>query len=63
LLLEEVWRILKLDGKALLNIDARSGKIPDFLDFETLRFIIYKNKKIYPVNLCSAYHLSIDRMA
>lgn len=49
LLLEEVWRTLKLGGKALLNIDARVGKIPDFLDFETPRFIIYRNHKVYPI--------------
>ncbi len=49
LLLEEVWRTLKIGGKALLNIDGRVGRIPDFLDFETPRFIIYKGKKIYPV--------------
>ncbi|MBI2666679.1 methyltransferase domain-containing protein [Candidatus Woesearchaeota archaeon] len=49
LLLQEVWRTLKLGGKALLNIDARAGEIPDFLDFATPRFIIYKKSKIYPV--------------
>lgn len=49
LLLEEVWRTLKLGGKALLNIDGRVGRIPDFLDFETPRFIIYKGEKAYPV--------------
>ncbi len=49
LLLEEVWRTLKVGGKALLNIDGRVGRIPDFLDFETPRFIIYKGDKVYPV--------------
>lgn len=49
LLLEEVWRTLKIGGKAFLNIDGRVGKIPDFLDFETPRFIIYNQRKIYPV--------------
>src|SRR3989338_28552 len=49
LLLEEAWRTLKLGGKALLNIDGRVGKIPDFLDFETPRFIMYKKRRIYSV--------------
>ncbi len=49
LLLQEVWRTLKLGGKALLNIDGRVGKIPDYLDFETPRFIIYRKRKVYPV--------------
>ncbi len=49
LLLEEVWRVLKPQGKALLNIDGRSENLPDFMDFETPRFVIYKNNKVYPL--------------
>lgn len=48
-LLEEVWRVLKPGGKAFLNIDARTENVPDFLDFTTPRFIIYKDNKIYPL--------------
>jgi ubiquinone/menaquinone biosynthesis C-methylase UbiE len=48
-LLEEVWRVLKKGGKAFLNIDARYNEMPDFLDFETPRFIIYKKGKLFPV--------------
>lgn len=47
LLIEEVWRVLKPGGVAYLNIDTRSGEIPDFLDFEAPRFIIYKNTKVF----------------
>lgn len=49
LLLEEVWRVLKKDGNAFLNIDGKFGNLPDFLNLETPRFVIYKNHKIFPV--------------
>src|SRR3989338_4925377 len=49
LLLEEVWRTLKLNGKALLNIDGINQNMPDFMNFETPRFIIYKKVTFYPV--------------
>ena len=49
LLLEEVWRTLKLNGKALLNIDGINKNMPDFMNFETPRFIIYKKGTFYPV--------------
>ena len=48
-LLEEVWRVLKKDGQAFLHIDTRPANLPDFLDFETPRFIIYKKGKVFPV--------------
>lgn len=48
-LLEEVWRALKPGGKAFLDIDARTEDVPDFLDFVSPRFIIYKDNKIYPL--------------
>lgn len=47
-LLEEVWRVLKKNGKAFLNIDGRKKPCPDFLNYETPTFIIYKKGKIYP---------------
>lgn len=47
--LEEVWRVLKSGGKAFLNIDTAQDNFPDFLNYTTPRFIIYKEGKIYPV--------------
>lgn len=49
LLIEEVWRVLKKDGIAFLNVDVHQNNLPDFLNYKTPRFIIYKNKKIYPL--------------
>jgi ubiquinone/menaquinone biosynthesis C-methylase UbiE len=46
LLLEEIWRVLKLGGKAYLHIDTLKKEIPDFLNSETPRFLIYKNNKL-----------------
>jgi ubiquinone/menaquinone biosynthesis C-methylase UbiE len=47
LFLQEVWRTLKPNGKALLHID-NSIDIngPDFLQYQTPRFIIYKYNKV-----------------
>ncbi|MBU1202023.1 MAG: class I SAM-dependent methyltransferase [Nanoarchaeota archaeon] len=47
LLLEEVWRVLKKDGRAYLHIDTYHDKYPDFLKGETPRFIIYKDDEPY----------------
>jgi SAM-dependent methyltransferase len=46
-LLEELWRVLKPQGKAFLNIDSYETYYPDFLQInkETPRFIIYKDDK------------------
>jgi len=48
-LIEEIWRVLKPEGKAFLHID-RSYKreLPDFMKTnpETPLFIIYKNSKL-----------------
>jgi ubiquinone/menaquinone biosynthesis C-methylase UbiE len=45
-LIEEVWRTLKLNGKAFLHVDGHlKENYPDWMRFnkETSRFIIYKN--------------------
>lgn len=47
-LLEEFWRVLKLEGKAFLHIDSYEIYYPDFLQInkETPRFIIYDKTKL-----------------
>lgn len=39
--IEETWRILREGGVAFLHLDIRDEAYPDFLDFETPRFIVY----------------------
>lgn len=48
-LLEEIWRVLKINGIALLHIDTKQNNYPDFLKHETPRFIIYRKEKQYPL--------------
>jgi ubiquinone/menaquinone biosynthesis C-methylase UbiE len=48
ILLSEIWRVLKKNGVALLNIDSYQEPIPDFLMHETPRFTIFKDGKDYP---------------
>jgi SAM-dependent methyltransferase len=48
LLLREVWRVLKKGARAFLHVDSMCEGYPDFLNQETPRFVIYKNKKTYP---------------
>lgn len=50
-LLQEVWRVLKRGARAFLHMDSMSEGYPDFLNQETPRFIIYKNKKLYPFEM------------
>ena len=45
LFLEEVWRTLKVGGQAFLHIDTFEQKYPDFMRYETPRFIIYRKNK------------------
>ena len=47
-LLEEFWRVLKLQGKAFLNVDSYEKYYPDFLQInkETPRFVIYEDNKL-----------------
>lgn len=47
--LQEAWRVLKLGGKALLHIDTYNENLPDYMQYETPRFIIQKANKIYPL--------------
>lgn len=47
-LLSNVWRMLRPNGQALLNMDASIRKAPDFLPGETPRFIIYKDGVLFP---------------
>jgi ubiquinone/menaquinone biosynthesis C-methylase UbiE len=49
LLLQEVWRVLKKEGKAFLHIDSIYEDYPDFINQETPRFIIYKNNRLHPL--------------
>ncbi len=52
-LLEEVWRVLKVGGRAYLHIDSKyRNKSPDFLKLnaETPRFIIYRNGEVIKVS-------------
>jgi len=44
-LLEECWRVLKRDGKALLHIDSLRPDNPDFLQTKIPRFVIYRKRK------------------
>ena len=48
-LLEEVWRVLKPGGLALLNIDVRVDDLPDYLRFPTPRFIVYQGQRFVPL--------------
>ena len=50
-LLEEIWRVLKIDGRAFLHIDedVRKGS-PDwmYLNADTPRFVIYQKNNVPP---------------
>jgi SAM-dependent methyltransferase len=49
--LEEVWRVLKVGGRAFLHIDTSvCGVQPDFtmLHHDTPRFVVYDGKDLYP---------------
>lgn len=46
-LIEEVWRVLKKGGIALLNVDHRHESPADFLSAETPRFVIYREGTPY----------------
>jgi ubiquinone/menaquinone biosynthesis C-methylase UbiE len=48
ILFEEIWRVLKPEGEALLHIDSSAKEPkPDFMNTDIPRFIIYKgNEKI-----------------
>jgi len=48
-LIEDVWRVLKKGRSAFLNIDTYQDNFPDFLEFATPRFIIYKHGRVYPI--------------
>lgn len=48
LLLQEVWRVLKTEGKAFLHVDSMYEDYPDFINQETPRFVIYKSNRLYP---------------
>ena len=39
-MLQEIWRVLKVGGRALLHLDSSSKEAPDFLRGESPRFII-----------------------
>lgn len=45
-LIEEIYRVLKPHGKAILNIDNRHENPPDFLAFTCPHWIIYKQNKV-----------------
>jgi ubiquinone/menaquinone biosynthesis C-methylase UbiE len=49
LLLQEVWRVLKKEGKAFLHIDSMYEDYPDFINQETPRFVIYKDNRLHPL--------------
>lgn len=50
LLLEEVWRVLRPGGRALLNIDSRGPGAPDFMRVETPRFVIHRDGAPLPLS-------------
>lgn len=51
ILLEEVWRVMKKNGKAFLHVDGMlEASLPDFMLQNTPRFLIYKNDKVYPLS-------------
>jgi len=45
-LIEEIYRVLKVGGKALLHIDSFENYYPDFMRQDTPRFIIYNEGKL-----------------
>ncbi|MFW6026389.1 MAG: methyltransferase domain-containing protein [Candidatus Woesearchaeota archaeon] len=50
-LFEEIWRVLKKDGRAFLHIDSETNEeYPDFMKLckDTPRMVIYQNNKIIP---------------
>lgn len=49
ILIEDIWRVLRKGGKALLHFDTVDKTYADFLQFETPRFIMRKKGKIYPI--------------
>lgn len=48
-LIEEVWRVLRPGGRALLHIDTRVADPPDYLRGRTPRFVVYRQDQ--PVDL------------
>jgi len=53
-LIEELWRVLKPQGKAFIHIDDFREDYPDFLQInkETPRFIIYDNNRLVKLSVC-----------
>jgi SAM-dependent methyltransferase len=49
LFLEELWRVMRMEGVALLHLDHRPDPSPDFFLTETPRFVIYSEKKLLPL--------------
>lgn len=49
-LLEDVWRVLKKGGVALLHFDSYKKKYPRFMQQDAPRFVVYKNKRIVPLS-------------
>ncbi len=50
LVLQEIWRVLKRGGAALVNIDTRIDEMPDYLDHECPRWIVYDDEEAIPLS-------------
>lgn len=48
-LVEEVWRTLKPGAAALLNLDSQQAGVPDFMEMEAPRFVIYRTGRRVPL--------------
>ncbi len=48
LVIEEVWRVLRPGGVALLNLDTTRADSPDLVAGETPRFIVYRDARRIP---------------
>lgn len=44
-----MWKVLKKGGTAYLNVDSRKDPVPDFLNLETPRFVIYEGNRVFPL--------------
>jgi SAM-dependent methyltransferase len=49
-LIEEVWRVLKPGGRALLNLDSLHPLHPEFMRFDAPRFQIFEGEKHVPLS-------------
>lgn len=62
LLLEEVWRVLNKGRIALLSVDASLEKMPDFMQQELPRFVVYdQGKEVKLSKLLKGYDIKMHK--